>query len=47
MPHSRAMSSIGPRCHERRIQDENRIWRIGYRIDPDVIVVAGVSPKTT
>jgi phage-related protein len=47
MPQSRPMSSIGPRCHELRIQDENRIWRIVYRIDPDVIVIAGVFPKTT
>jgi phage-related protein len=47
MPRSRPMSSIGPRCHELRIQDENRIWRIVYRIDPDVIVIAGVFPKTT
>jgi len=41
------MPSIGPRCHELRIQDENRIWRIVYRIDPDVIVNAGVFSKTT
>jgi len=41
------MPSIGPRCHELRIQDENRIWRIVYRIDPDAIVNAGVFPKTT
>ena len=47
LPHSRPMPSIGPRCHELRIRDENRIWRIVYRIDPDAIVNAGVFPKTT
>ena len=38
MPHSRPMPSIGPRCHELRITDENKIWRIIYRIDIDAIV---------
>jgi phage-related protein len=47
MPHSRPMPSIGPRCHELRIRDENRIWRVVYRIDPDAIVIAGVFAKTT
>lgn len=41
------MPTIGARCHELRIQDENRTWRIVYRIDPDVIVIAGVFSKTT
>jgi phage-related protein len=47
MPHSRPMSSIGPRCHELRVRDENRIWRVVYRLDPDAIVIAAVFPKTT
>jgi phage-related protein len=47
MPHSRPMSSIGPRCHEIRVRDENRNWRIVIRIDPDAIVVVKVFPKTT
>src|SRR5947209_19630883 len=47
MPHSRPMPSIGPRCHELRIRDENRIWRVVYRIDPTRIVIAAVFPKTT
>lgn len=47
MPHSRPMPSIGPRCHEIRVRDENRNWRIIYRIDPDAIVIAEVFPKTT
>jgi phage-related protein len=47
MPHSRPMPMIGPRCHEIRIRDENRIWRVVYRLDPDAIVVVAVLPKTT
>jgi phage-related protein len=47
MPHSRPMPSIGPRCHELRIRDRNRIWRVVYRIDADAIVVASVFSKTT
>ncbi len=47
MPHSRPMPSIGPRCHEIRVRDENRIWRIVYRIDPDAILIARVFEKTT
>jgi phage-related protein len=47
MPHSRPMPSVGPRCHELRVTDENRIWRVIYRIDRDEIVVADVFSKTT
>ncbi len=37
MPVSRAMPSIGKRCHELRIVDEDSIWRVVYRIDDDAI----------
>ena len=47
MPHSRPMPSIGKRCHELRVRDENRNWRIIYRVDDDAIVIADVFPKTT
>jgi phage-related protein len=47
LPHSRPMPTVGPRCHELRIRDENRNWRVVYRIDTDAIVVAAVFPKTT
>jgi phage-related protein len=47
MPHSRPMPSIGPRCHEIRVRDENRIWRVVYRLDLDAILIAGVFSKTT
>jgi phage-related protein len=33
------MPSVGKRCHELRIRDENKIWRLFYRIDSDAIVV--------
>ena len=45
MPHSRPIATIGPRCHELRITDENFTWRIVYRIDPDAIVIAEVFEK--
>jgi phage-related protein len=45
MPHSRPMPSIGDRCHELRIRDENVNWRIVYRIDDDAIVIADVFKK--
>jgi phage-related protein len=47
MPHSRPMPSIGPRCHELRVVDEAKTWRIVYRIDPDAIVIGDVFRKTT
>lgn len=47
MPHSRPMASIGAGCHELRIRDENRSWRIVYRLDRDAIIIAGVFAKTT
>lgn len=47
MPHSRAMPSIGRRCHELRIPDQGVSWRVVYRIDPDAIVIADVFSKKT
>jgi phage-related protein len=47
MPHSRPMSDVGPRCHELRVVDEDRTWRIIYRIDVDAIVIAEVFRKST
>ena len=45
MPHSRPMSSIGPRCHELRVSDGNRTWRVVYHIAVDAIVVLDVFCK--
>ncbi len=47
LPHSRPMPSIGTRCHELRIQDQDKSWRIVYRIDIDAIVILEVFRKTT
>ena len=47
MPHSRPMPSVGPRCHELRVNDTGSTWRIIYRIDPDAIVILEVFQKKT
>ncbi len=47
LPHSRPMPSIGARCHELRINDEQKTWRIIYRIDSDAIVIVEVFTKKT
>lgn len=44
------MPSIGSRCHELRINDENKTRRIVYRLDTDAVIILEVfekkSPKT-
>jgi phage-related protein len=45
LPHSRPMPSIGTRCHELRIVDEDVTWRVVYRIDTDAIVILEVFQK--
>ena len=47
MPQSRPMPSLGARCHELRIRDENKIWRLFYRIDADAIVIVLWTEKKT
>jgi len=47
MPHSRPMPGIGPHCHELRIRDGARSWRIVHRIDPDAIVILALFEKKT
>lgn len=47
MPWSRPMPSIGNRCYELRINDENRTWRILFRIDEDAILILDVFQKQT
>jgi len=46
LPHSRPMPGIGKACHELRIQDENKTWRIVYHIDKDAIAILEVFAKT-
>ena len=47
MPHSRPMPAIGRRCHELRIVDAGKTWRLIYRLDGDATVIADVFQKTT
>jgi len=47
LPASRPMPTIGPRCHELRVNDEGGTWRLVYRIDDDAIVIVQVFKKTT
>ncbi len=47
LPHSRPMPGIGRGCHELRIADENRTWRIVYYVDAVAIVILEVFAKTT
>jgi phage-related protein len=47
LPHSRPMPSIGSHCHELRVRDRDKIWRIIYRIDDDAIAIVEVFNKTT
>lgn len=47
LPHSRPMPGIGKACHELRVPDADRTWRIMYCIQPDAIVILAVFAKTT
>jgi phage-related protein len=47
LPHSRPMPSIGTHCHELRVRDAGKNWRIIYRIDEDAILIVEVFNKTT
>jgi phage-related protein len=47
MPHSRPMPDIGSRCHELRVNDQNKTWRLMYRTEMDAIVILDVFEKKT
>jgi phage-related protein len=47
LPQSRPMPSIGSECHELRVNDANKTWRIVYSIKPDAIVILDVFEKKT
>jgi phage-related protein len=47
MPHSRPMPTVGARCHELRVVDAGKTWRIMYRTDADAVIIAAVFQKTT
>ena len=46
-PLSRPMPSIGPHCHELRVRDTDKTWRIIYIIHPQAIFVIDVFQKST
>ena len=45
MPHSRPMQTIGKACHELRIRDKDKTWRIIYHIADDAIAILEVFSK--
>ena len=45
MPHSRPMPTIGPNCHELRVDDKAKAWRIMYHLAADAIVIMEVFTK--
>ncbi|MBD2608386.1 type II toxin-antitoxin system RelE/ParE family toxin [Scytonema hofmannii FACHB-248] len=47
MPHSRPMPDIGCNCHELRIKDKDKTWRIIYFIDTDCLIILEVFAKKT
>ena len=47
MPHSRPMPNIGSNCHELRINDGTKIWRLIYKVDDDAIIIFEVFNKKT
>jgi phage-related protein len=47
MPHSRPMPVVGSGCHELRVRDAGKSWRLVYRVDRDAIVIAEVFHKKT
>jgi phage-related protein len=47
LPASRPMPNIGSQCHELRINEKDKTWRIIYYIDTDAIVILEVFKKTT
>ncbi|TAK82880.1 MAG: type II toxin-antitoxin system RelE/ParE family toxin [Betaproteobacteria bacterium] len=42
LPLSRPLPSIGKACHELRVQDATRTWRIVYFLDTDAVVILDV-----
>ena len=47
LPFSRPMPTIGPQCHELRVNDADVTWRLLYRTDPDAVVLLEVFAKKT
>jgi phage-related protein/DNA-binding XRE family transcriptional regulator len=47
LPHSRPMPSIGKACHELRVNDQNKTWRLFYLLHAEAIVILEVDEKKT
>jgi phage-related protein len=47
LPQSRPMPGIGPQCHELRVNDADRTWRIMYHLEPDAVAILDVFSKKT
>jgi phage-related protein len=47
LPQSRPLPIIGHGCHELRVRDENKAWRLFYYIDSEAIVILEVGEKRT
>jgi len=47
MPHSRPMPVVGVGCHELRVNDVNKTWRVMYCVAADAIVILDVFEKKT
>ena len=47
LPHSRPLPGMGARCHELRVRDKDKNWRLIYRIDNDRVLIVEVFNKTT
>jgi phage-related protein len=45
LPHSRPMPVIGNSCHELRVTDKNKTWRLFYFLDAEAIVILEVGAK--
>ena len=47
LPYCRPMPTIGNGCHELRVNDKNKNWRLFYFMDSEAIVILGVGEKKT
>jgi len=41
------MPSIGKACHELRVNDRNKTWRLFYLLDSEAVVILEVDEKKT
>ncbi|MEH6583570.1 MAG: type II toxin-antitoxin system RelE/ParE family toxin [Halioglobus sp.] len=47
LPTSRPTPFLGGRCHELRIDDGEKTWRLVYRSEPDVILILVLFEKVS